>query len=334
MLSGLFKRKARRAERTSSGPEIPYQVECVCGQTLSGKRGFEAIIVKCPRCRARTLVFPSSPLTELRQTIRDGLRKAGDQPRPTTTTSPALWRKPLVAAGAAVTVVIVIFLVVLKSSLFKDPASNGQPPVEDSTAESIADARQAIADLNYGRAAEHFRAARTILRKKAGGNEGAEGRWLSQMEQEALAMADLLVITLQEVLQKAAGLSDRAWKEQFVLHFAGKTIVFDTTVHDVGSGIFRIDYPFTVSGLPGRIEVHHSVLLRGLKVKWPARCLVAIRLSEARREQGMWLVLGKPESVVLFTEPAFFQASTVTIDADLVELMKTQAGWLNVTRPQ
>jgi hypothetical protein len=333
MLSGLFKRKARRAGRTSSGPEIAYQIECACGHTLSGKRSVEAVKVKCPQCRAITLIFPSSPLADLRQTIRDGLRRSPEQTKPPTPGGPAVWRKPLVAAGAALVVIVVLFMLLLKSSWFNDPPMNGAPPIEASTAKPIAAARQAIANLDYRTAAEHFRAARIILRKKTGDNEGAEGRWLSQMEHEALATADLHLLTLQEILQKAAGLSDRAWKDQFALHFADKTIQFDAPVRDVGSDIFRIDYPMTVSGLPVRIEVHDSVLLRGLKVKWPVRCLLAIRLSEARREQGTWLVLGKPESVVLFTEPSFFQASTVTIDGDLAELMKAQASWLNVTPP-
>lgn len=333
MLSGLFKRKARRAGRTTSGTEIAYQIECACGQTLTGKRSNEAVRVKCPRCRAITLVFPSSPLTELRQTIRDGLRRAADKPKPVKPEGPAIWRKPLVAAGAALAVMLVLFVVLLKSWLFKDPEANKQAPVDESTTASIAAAREAIGNLDYKEAARHFRTAHVILQKKAGHNEGAEGRWLAQMEREALATADQLDITLEEVLQKSTGLSDRAWNAQFAARYAEKTILFDAPVRDIGSGIFRIDWATTASGLPVRIEIQNSVFLTGLKVKWPARCLLAIRLSEARRDRGGWLVLGKPESVVLFTEPAFFQGSTLSIDAELAEQLKKQAGWLNATPP-
>lgn len=332
MLSALFKRKARREARNKFSAEIPYSIECGCGHLLTGKRGREAATVHCSNCKAATLVFPASPLTELRETIRDGLRHAAETPKIPPAEGPKAWRTPLLAAGVTLVVVIVIFIWIFKSSLFHDSAGLVPPPVEESNAEAIAAARQAMADLDYARAAQQFRAAHAILRKRMGDDEGAEGRWLWQMEQEAQATADLLEISLAEMLEKATGLSDRAWKDQFVQRYADKTVIFDTLAHDAGSGIFRIDYPFEVAGQPARIEVHHCVALRALKVQWPTRLLVSIRLLEARRERGGWLILGKPDAVVLFTEPAFFQASTVPVDAGLAEQLKKQAGWLNVTR--
>lgn len=333
MLSALFKRKAHRAARSNLSAEIPYTIECGCGNPITGKRVREAATIRCQKCKAETLIFPTSPLIDLRETIRDGLRHATELPKVTQPAGPKVWRTPLLAAGAALTIIITIFIVILKSSLFSDSSTNVPPGIEESNAEAIAAARQAMAEFDYVRAAQQFRTARAILHKKTGDNDGAEGRWLWQMEQEASAMADQLDISLAEVLEKAAGLSDRAWKEQFAQRYADKTVVFDTLVHDAGSGIFRIEYPFEVGGLPTRIEVHHSVTLRALKVQWPTRLLVGIRLLEARRERGGWLILGKPDAVVLFTEPAFFQASTVPVDAGLAEQLKRQAGWLNVSPP-
>ncbi len=332
MLSALFKRKAGRSERGNSATKIPYQIECACGHLLTGTRSREAVTIRCPKCKAANLVFPSSPLTDLRETIRDGLRNAAEASKPSAPSGSMIWRKPLVAAGAALTVIVVVFLVLLKSSLFRD-APAYLPADDESTAEAIAAGRQAIADLDYRKAAEHFRYAQVIARKKSRDKGEAEVRWLWQMEQEAAIMADLLDLSLEEVLQKAGGLGDRTWKDQFARRYVDRTIIFDAVVRDIGSGSYRIDYPTMVAGVPVRIEVHQSATLRDLKVQWPARMLVGIRLGEARRERGSWLVVAKPESVVLFTEPAFFQGSSVPIDAGLVEQLKKQAAWLNVTPP-
>src|SRR5258707_4035477 len=117
MLSALFKRKANRAARNNFSAEIPYTIDCGCGHSLSGKRGREAATIRCPKCKTATLVFPTSPLTDLRETIRDGLRRSTDLPKLIQPAGPKVWRTPLLAAGAALAVIITIFLVILKSSL-------------------------------------------------------------------------------------------------------------------------------------------------------------------------------------------------------------------------
>lgn len=331
MLSALFRRKANRAGRANSLPEIPYQIECACGHSLRGNRAKLAVTVKCPQCRGATLVFPLSPLTELRETIRDGIQHRLDKPKPAKPTGPVLWRKPVVAAGIALVAVVAIFFIVLKSSFFREDEKNTPPIGDQSTAVPLAAARQAIADLDYRKAAGHFREASAIARQSTGTDVGPYVKWLEQMDQEARVTADLLDISLEEVLQKAGDLNEKTWKDQFASRYAERSIVFDALVHEVSGSVYRIDYPLAESGKAGRIEIHRPPALQALKTQWPMRMLLAIRLADARRDRGGWLILGKPDGVVILTEPAFFNASTVPIDADLAELLKRQKELLGLS---
>ena len=143
-------------------------------------------------------------------------------------------------------------------------------------------------------------------------------------------MADLLAEPLADILQRESGKSDAAWKEHFRKNYLDRSVIFDAPVYAAGAGVFRIDYPISVAGRPARVEIHDPPAFRALKVEWPARLLVGVRLAEPRKDpRGHWLILGRPDSVVIFTEPAMFQGSSVPADADLADVLKRQAALLD-----
>ena len=322
MFFGLLNRRAKR----NDSPAIPYRVECVCGKMLGGMRGEKALVLNCPGCSTQVLIFPSSPLALLRETIRDGLY----HPAPIQLTpSVGNWRRPLVAAGITLTVVVAGFVILLKT-VFRsgDPSAstNGEAVAR---AEEIA-GRRALADSAFAKAAQHFRKARTHLTKEG---EARDARRLEQLEKESALVADLLSESLAEHLQRGKGLSDKAWKDLFRERLLDKAVIFDATVHSVGGGVFRVDYPGYVSGSPMRVEIQNSVFLRSLKEQWPARLLVGLRLLDAKRDSnGSWVVLANPESVVLLTEPAIFTNSSLAVDADLEKVLRDQAELLGLAQ--
>ena len=134
MFSGLLKRRGQRAKRNDS-PAMPYHVECVCGKTKNGARGEKAQVVRCSGCGGQILIFPSSPLPLLRETIRDALRHPARKPAtPSIEPETSNWRRPLVAAGVTLAVVVAGFIILL-NTLFRSgipsPPTNGEALARD-----------------------------------------------------------------------------------------------------------------------------------------------------------------------------------------------------------
>jgi hypothetical protein len=329
VLSGLFKRWAGLGESNHSLPAIPYRVECACGKELTGERGPKAITCKCPTCGTPVLIFPTSPLCQLRETIREGLRRAAEPaPAPMAAPKKAVWRKPLLAGAATLVPAIAALIVLLNSSLFQSTPPTATPP-EDRYHDELAAGRRALAEPDFAAAAQHFGAARTALEQKPDAPP-LEVRRLRQWERESALMADLLGESLSDVVRSAKGLGDKAWRDRY----RDKAVIFDDLVHSLGGGIYRVDYQLVLPGGRGRVEIHNSPALRALKVEWPTRLIIGLRLAEVRRDvRGELVLLARPDGVVLFTEPAMFQGSSVPRDAEFIEALRRQEKLLNLNEP-
>jgi hypothetical protein len=328
MLSALWKRVARRSGRPDV-PALPYRVECACGKVLAGERSHRPQTRRCPGCGAKVFVFPSSPLAQLRETIIASLRQDAAKAAPPARPRPNL-RRPLLAAGATLLAVAAGFLVLFNGPWFRGAHAPGKTsgPDEALIHEESAAGRRAAAEGAFAEAAAHFQRARAEAEKSSG--DEARKNALAQLEAEAALMGDLLSESLPEVLQRAKGLGERAWADLFRQRYRGRALVFDATVHAVGGGAFRIDYPVLVPGGTARVEIHGSNELRALAVAWPARLVVGVRLAEARRDaRGNWLVLARPD-IVLFTEPAMFRGSSVPVDAEFADALRNQSRLLGV----
>jgi len=337
MLFGWWKRTRHAPEGRGDQFAIPFRILCECGGELRGDRGPAAETKRCPSCGRPRLIYPTSPLVNLRETIRLGLqRPIPEAPPPPKKIRKRIsrWRTPLLAVSFTIVVVVSFFLIVFESSLFRKgklrEAAN-RAYIQDETNEG----RRALAESAFAEAAEHFKHARARLITDEREKLSAEARWLEQLEQEASIMADLSSESLPQILEISKAMGEQAWRNLFKVRYQNKPLIFDATVSNAGGGVYRIDYALFQDGNPVRIEIHDSPLLKSLNLTWPARLLIGVRLLEARRDSnGEWLVTIKPESVVLLTESAMFTGSSVVVDADLAQQLHKQAGWLNVGPPK
>ncbi|MCE9533684.1 MAG: hypothetical protein K8T89_21540 [Planctomycetes bacterium] len=271
----------------------------------------------------------------LRETIRLGLEK----PLPVLPAPPRRrtkrdrWRTPLLAAGFTLVVAISFFLILFESSLFRK-GKNHSPQDRTYIDEQTMEGKRAIADGKFANAAIHFRQARERLDSIDKNRLNPESRWLDQMDREASIIADISGESINDILQLARGLGDSHWKEQFKARYENKAIIFDTLVYSAGGGVTRIDFAGYIGGNPVRIEIHGAASLRGKLTDQPIRLVMGARLGEARKEKnGSWLILMKPESVVLFTDPTMFQGSSVPVDSDMAEVLRRQAAMLDIVPP-
>lgn len=310
-------------DESTAAPPLPYRVQCACGRTHVGTRGEEAIVVVCPKCAAKTLIFPGSPLAKLRGPL-PGL------PVETRPNRLMRWRRPLVAGGIALIVVVASLVMLLNSQWFRS-SDTSEAAREEQRRQHTTAGNRALADADFPKAAAEFHLARQALSPET---MSSEARWLRQIEAETAVMADLSTETLEDVLLLAKGLSDRAWRDLFQSRYRNKAFIFDAEVQSAGAGVFRLDYIGLVAGQPMRIEIHDSRTLRTLPVEWPARLILGLRLAETKRDaRGRWLVLADPEAVVLFTNSDCFRTSSIAIDSEFEDVLRWQARLLDISPP-
>jgi hypothetical protein len=321
----------------------PYEVACSCGHVLSGSRQARAQVVPCGTCRRRVFVLALSPLPPPlpRGASISGLRGSGRpelmeearallvKPSKAPAAKPArrYWGWPLLAAGltlAAVAVAIGLLIGFLQPR----PPTAGTSPGGPDVAGLIEEGEKALATGNLKQALEKFNRARAELDRHPDLVPAAKARLFKQEYAQASLLKNLLDVSLEDLLQKAATKQDEeVWHEEFAERYRGKGVVFDAEVRRERDG-FQLDYVVRAGTEPARIDLSDLRLLPALPANRSPRLLFGARLASIAREVGGWVVRFEPDSGVLLTDAGLVKATVPPpIDDELLDLVDRQAGW-------
>ncbi len=299
----------------------PYQVVCACGSVARGLRRRRHQVVRCGHCGEPLFVLATSPLPS-----PSGERPSA--PRPSSSAAVVRkarspWRWPLAAAlltlATAVGVYAVLFLALYR------PASPAPGDVADAPA-LLREGKQALAG-------QRFKLAEARLAQALAGQKGLppeDRRRLPQLHRQAALLADLLDVSLGELLHTANGLAGAEWQAQFRERYQNKSVVFDAEVRRLADGRYRLDYEVRAGLELARIDLDGLRLLRELPLETPRRLVFGARLEEVVREQpGLWVVRPAADSGVLLTDSGAAAACCPALRGDEAEeLLRRQEGWV------
>lgn len=307
----------------SSGPALPsagpYAVSCACGQVLQGTRSSRHQIVSCPACARPVFILPLCALAV-------ALAEARRRPR---RRDP--WRTPLVAAALTAAFVVAIYLIVWLQWKRVGPApaaiaESGQ------VRQHIEAGRQKLAEGRFYKALEELNAALRLHDQSPGLLSTAENRQLLHLHQQTELLTRLLSPSLQEILREACEVRhEEEWQARFNDEYRGKAVVFDDVVRRDEHGVPLLHVYEVRAGMEtARVALDDLTLLRQLPLEPPPRLLFGVRLASLAREKGgRWVFRLQPDSAVLLTDPGAVAACGLgPLDAELLEVLRRQAGWL------
>lgn len=302
---------------------VPYEVACLCGRVVRGRRRLRHQSASCPACGRLVFVLPvgswfTQPATRPRESA-EGEASAVSAPSP--------WRMPLMAAAATLAVVLALFLASLP--FLHRPRSDPGVPVADARS-LIHSGQRALAEGNFQLAVQELSGA---LRQpdRLGGLTAAEGRELDQLYRQADLLARLSSRSLQELLLEALPLRRaEEWQARFRDHHRGDSIVFDDVVRRDRAGRPSLaSYIVRAGDETARVALEDLELLRKLPDE-PRRIVFGGRLADLTRVQGGgWVVRFEPGSGVLLTEPGAVATCLGPLEPELAEVLRRQRQWLD-----
>ena len=187
------------------GPPGEYRIRCTCGTVAEGPRRSRPQTVSCLGCKRPLFVFPKGAL--------------GAKPPPPPRLS---WRVPLIAAISCAALIAAAF-VLLWPFLSRHAAETTAPP----NIEECLTAGEKL--LGLGR----FHLARAELdtaaaRFKPETLEPITARRLVQLRRQADALAQLSLLSLEEIVRQARFVRDpEEWAAQWREDHLGRTLIFD-----------------------------------------------------------------------------------------------------------
>ncbi len=305
-------------------PEVPvaYQVVCACGRPVTGQRQRQHQVVPCPSCKKALFILPRSPWPD---------SHPGAAPVAAPQSRRASWYLPAAAGVAALAVMGGLYLG-LRPYLSRQRAQDAseESPIA-AIREDMAAGRQALADGNF-RTAQRRLANAFALHERHRGLPPPEQRRLIQLHRQADLLANLLSLSLQEVLHQGLRVRDEEeWQAQFA-DYRGRAVVFDDVVRRDAAGRPVLATCTVAAGtVQARVALEDLGLLRRLPLEEPVRLLFGARLDRcAREEGGVWVIRFQPDSGVLLTDPDIAAACCpAPLDDDLLEVVKRQEKWLN-----
>jgi hypothetical protein len=299
---------------------MPYEVECACGQQVTGPRLAVHQVVPCPRCGARLFIFPRSPLPFV------SVLKGRSAPR-FRSASPTRRRTWTLAAGAAAAVVLlaglVLWVLPRKEKDTRGPPASGQAdrPLGLETIRN---------DLAQGNFHSALAAARAL--SDQGPLSLAERRELAQLRRQAGLLADLLAVPLQEILRDAVEkMPPGEWPAVFARRYQDGAVVLDAELSRNAAGGLSLEYYLFVGRHRARVEIADLRLLKDLDVDRPIRVIVGARLAGISRERsGGWVVHLQPDSGVFLTDRGGLERACPDLarDRGLGEVLRRQRRWL------
>jgi hypothetical protein len=297
--------------RPSADVVVPYEVSCLCGQPLRGRRQRSRQIASCPRCGRKHFILPSSP-----------------------------WLAPAAAAGGPasrlnlrrllIAIVLGGALAMGLSFLLIRPYL--RRPVTRADARSLLEAGEhQLREGNVHLALKELNAALEQRDRHPNALSREEHHRLEQLRRQTDLLARLLDRPLEEILLQAMQhRNDEEWREKFA-DYRGRTVVFDDVLRCDAQGRPVLGfYIVSVAGVEARVALEDLVLLRRLPLDPPRRCLFGARLASCRREEGgIWVVRFEADSAVLLTdEDAAAACCPRPLDEELLAVLKRQDEWL------
>jgi hypothetical protein len=303
---------ARPADPAPSAFEIP----CPCGQAVTGQRGPGPQVVACPGCGRRVFVFPQSAWGPA---ARPAARRRG-LPR-------GLALSALLVSAAALGAMAALYLG-LRPFLARPDVPRPAAGLVAST-----DARGLAAEGRRALAGGNFRRARRLLadaRRLPAGLDDAELTRLVRLHREADFLADLLRVSLQEILRQGQALRDEEeWQAQFA-DYRGRSVLFDDVVRadDRGRPVLAV-YAVSAGGRVARLALEDLTLWQQVPLDRPRRLLFGARLAGCDREAGgRWAFHFQPASGVLLTDrDAAAAVCPAPLDPEIEQVLKDQARW-------
>lgn len=289
----------------------------MCGQRLSGFRTGQAQIISCPRCGCERFVLPKSTLPSLlapavSENVRSRLRIW------------SFWRWPVVAiilSSLLFGAVILCVLELTRKTLYPPNVTAAQRLAEQRRV-----GREALQAGSYELAKQELAQA---MRLSASVPEYTpQSRLFVELQQEyrqAALLADLLAEPLGDIIRNAIGWSDAEWAEVFRQRYAGKSIIFDDIIRRDSNRNHHHQLGISILNHSGRIDLDKLQMLPALPLEQPRRLFFGLRLQAIVRDRdGTWRIEPVPESCVLFTDASFLSGLSVSMDAELREVIKFQ----------
>jgi hypothetical protein len=304
---------------------VPFTVECLCGKAVTGHRQLAHQVVACNHCGAKVFVLPQSPLPGL---ASGRLRRRSRLGEPNAT---RLW--PWVVALLVASAALVVLGLLLWLPRAQSDSAATSEAVSREVGPHLAAAEAALPLGNFETALQEL----TLARKLPGWADLplARRRGLAQLRRQAGLLADLLEVSLQEIVRHAKETSQAEWQLVFNRRYRGKAVLLDAEVGRDGAGQLRLEHLVRVGGAEGRVRIDDLELVQQLarqgRLDIPQRLIIGVRLEAVGQEpNGSWLFRLHAESGVLMTERSALAGACPDLlhDPDLPEVLKRQSAWM------
>jgi len=300
---------------------IPFEVSCVCGQSIKGIRQEAHQVMACPECGRQIFILPRSPLPAPNP-IEDGGSRVEDRGRETRSI-----RYPWLAGAGAFAIAIVAVAIVFQLSKTNNSNSGSDP---GTAAQHFTDGTKLLSQGRFHEAIRELDQALVLREKQHDALSAADRKLLTQAHREALLYADLLSESLEDILfQAAAEPDDREWQAVFADRYKGKSLIVLAGTRRDASDRWVLDYDLFVRDKPARIDWENLQLLRDLHLSQPQRLLLGVRLANVEPEiGGTWVVRLATDSGVLITNADAIARVLSRPPEGLDEVLKRQAAWV------
>ncbi len=211
----------------ASSKGSPFTLPCDCGRVLTGTRKKTHQIVSCPGCKSKRFVLPRSPFSEEEP-------KTQTPPPASSTQTRVVFLSRVVLLG--IVVVLLSLLVGIIAQLYSPTKSTNtptSPKPELSRAEAekqirkhLNQARDHITAGQFYLAQPHLKAIQKI--HKTHPNLVIQKRALNQKIREVGIFADLLDVSLEDLLHQVTDRGKDDWLATFQNRYQGKSIILDT----------------------------------------------------------------------------------------------------------
>lgn len=309
---------------------VPFAVECPCGGVARGERRAQPQLAACPTCGKELFVFPVSPALPalLENASPSALQRVRLPTLPPLSPRVKFWLAPSVAAALGLVAVGFVITSIVRGTR----ADDGRSMTEARAATELADVMARFPDLcergSYHIAAAELAAAQTLWQRFPRALSDDKARQLRRWARQSALAADLSSESLGEIVRHAAGLDAREWKAVFDARYRDKAIILDAQVTRLSNNRYAVDYQLDDDGLVGEWDFEDFALLRTLNLAKAERLVLGMRLASIERVgRDRWIVKPRPNSGVLFTEPAVFAQLSLSVDDALRDRLRIQAEW-------
>jgi hypothetical protein len=162
----------------------------------------------------------------------------------------------------------------------------------------------------------------------------AERRDLVHLQRQAALLADLLEVSLQEIVRHARETAQGEWQLVFAKRYRGKAVLLDAEGSQDGAGRLRLDHLVRVGGVEARVLLDDLDLVQRLvrqsRLDHPQRLILGVRLESVGQEpNGSWVIRLQPASGVLMTDRSALGGACPDLlkGPDLDEVLKRQMAW-------